>query len=173
MGSNVGYTNTHYGVSDYTSMTVASVSNTGLGVRPFAGYAFTQNWSLEAGYTRFANTTFENIQLAPGNTISSTNTLVNGNVNQSSWDMVVKGALPFENGFGVYAKGGGAYVSARNDNGLSVYSNVNKMRPVYGLGSTYDFNANVTADIDWSHIAKGSGIENADLVSAGLGYYFG
>jgi hypothetical protein len=175
IGGQIGYSNTHYGASDFTSMTSSNVKSTGFGYRPFIGYQFDQNWAVEGGYTGYADAKFRNIQLAAGNTVAGgATTLADGKVRQYAWDLVAKGMWPFDNGFGIYGKAGAAYVRQTSADGMNgVYSDVNKWRPTAGIGGSYDFNQNVTADISWARVFKGSGIENADLIAAGVGYHFG
>jgi hypothetical protein len=118
-----------------TALTNRQIDDTGIAGRVYAGYQFNPYFATELGYTQFSKTDFS----ATANTTSSSTTPdnpnreINGNVlttssiqkyegeiTEHAIDLVAKGTLPLQYGFGVYAKAGMAYITANryiNTNG--------------------------------------------------------
>jgi len=149
----------------------------GLGGKLFAGYNFTNNFGIEAAYAQYASSEYKATDFV-GNTVKHTFDL-------NAVSVVGKAYLPLSNNkFNVYALGGLALVNASQEvkiNGHKLKSeSVNHIRPTLGLGASYDINAKLTANVEFSRIF-GNGntktslkaIPNADMLSAGLAYNFG
>lgn len=153
----------------------------GLGERFFAGYNFNQYVGAEMGFANYAQSKY---------TFSVPGAGVQAKYNMKALDLVAKGYLPVSNsGFNVYALGGIALVSSNvkiSETGDAVSSldssntTTRKVRPVVGLGTSYDINSNVTTALEYSHI-QGTGnvktsnkaIPNADMISLNVSYNFG
>lgn len=102
----------------------------GMGGRIYAGYQFNPYFALETGYTQYAKTTFgvnssktkinDTITVTNNNgiqTIAEKDTEIwnrkyNGEITENAIDLVGKATLPLDYGFGLYVKGGAAYISA-------------------------------------------------------------
>jgi OOP family OmpA-OmpF porin len=175
VGGNLGWSNTNASISDLNDrgfVARGDVKSTGFAWGLNAGYQFDKNWAAELGYTNFAKTTATLTNFAPLN--------LTGSYNLSTYSLVAKGILPFDNGFGVYGKLGVAYVRGTdltmNIPGVGTFrgDNQNAWRPTAGVGVKYDFNQNVSADFSVTRIFKGGKLDNnADVAMVGLTYNFG
>ncbi len=144
--------------------------------RLFLGYSFNQYLEAELGYTRYQDTTFENIY-----------GIMNANVDLSlqSYDLVGKVKLPLTDIFNVYAKLGIANIKksvspnqvAENiqvsgttlilpDNNQTLY------RATYGLGALYQINPTFSVEIGWSRIDGQGQIQQTDFGFIGIVYHF-
>ena len=162
-GVQAGWSNTHPPKSDIPTI---SVDGKGFAFGLRAGYQFTPNLAVEAGYTRFAETKYKGTVLgAP----------VSAAINLNVFDIVGKGTYDFGNGFGVYAKAGLAHVrSSVSVNGANASDWRNATRPTAGVGVKYDFNKNLAVDFGVTRIFKGGKMDvNADTMMLGLTYNFG
>jgi OOP family OmpA-OmpF porin len=160
-----------------------SQSRGGLGERIFAGYNFNQYIGAELGLANYAQSK-ASVSL-PG--IASAQV----KYNMQALDLVAKAYLPIaQSGFNVYALAGAALVNskvkgtAQSDiiaeiNGSQTVT-TRKVRPIVGVGASYDINRNVTTALEYSHI-QGTGnlqtsdkaIPNADMISFNVSYNFG
>lgn len=163
LGIQGGVADTHYSTGSVSGVTSANIHNTVAAGRVFGGYEFTPNWAAELGYTQFANTTYKNIN----------GTGSNGHISQNAVDLVGKGILPLDDGFGLYAKLGLAVINSIQR--LVVSSNTrSNVYPTFGLGASYDITENIPIDISWNRIQKtGNGIPSTDFFAAGIAYNFG
>lgn len=152
----------------------------GLGERIFAGYNFNKYVGVEAGVAHYAPSKYKA-------TLGTHEASVAYNLN--ALDVVGKAYLPLsESGFNVYALGGGAYVRSVIDVKASAGLNHDdksftekKIRPVYGVGASYDIpQSSLTTNLELSRI-QGRGdvgndikaIPSANMLSLNLGYNFG
>ncbi len=151
----------------------------GLGGRIFGGYNFNNNFGLEAALATYANSKYKS---------SFGNSSQSAKYSLDALSVVAKGYLPFAEGFNAYVLGGLAEVRSElhidNVNlppQMVVNSKTtNRIRPVYGVGVSYDVNQHITTNVELSRI-QGSGnvktstsaIPNADMLSLNLGYNFG
>jgi opacity protein-like surface antigen len=165
-----------------------SVSSTsgGLGGKLFAGYNFTPYFGAEAAYSLYPRTL---------NKATSGSSSASTKYTMSAISLVGKAYLPIEQQFNVYALGGIAEVYStvnysNNSNGrITTNNNVNfkqgstttrKLRPIYGIGASYDINPHVTAGVELSHI-QGNGntntsakaIPSANMLTLTAAYNFG
>lgn len=164
-----------------------SISKNGLGGNAFVGYQFNPYIAAEIGYLYFHNTHAKSTYyLPPGPSAHVTAPItVDTTAKDQAVDAVAKAILPLPNGFDLYAKGGAAYVdysvsshaSAKNGGNSVVYSSstsTHPIRPVYGVGVSYNITQNISADLGWTHLQKTNDmVPNADLVGLGLTYHFG
>ncbi|MDX1901027.1 MAG: outer membrane beta-barrel protein [Gammaproteobacteria bacterium] len=184
-------TNKFYQANDinpvYTSAKITRTSG-GLGGKIFAGYTFTQNFGIEAAFAKYAGT---KETLSASNGFSSTSQKYTHDL--SAISLVGKAYLPFGEGskFNLYALAGAAEVFSKANNPavpanvyytspLSGSKTTHTLRPVYGIGASYDINSKLTANAELSRIqGKGntrtslSAIPDADMLNVGLAYNFG
>jgi len=167
----------------FTNGTTSSSSKKGgLGERLFAGYNFNEYFGVEAGLAHYAKSSYD------ASTIGA-NKSVDYNLN--AFDVVGKAYLPLGEGFNVYALGGAALVKSKTQvkaNNAVVFGqtgnhdyNNSKIRPVYGIGVSYDIaQTGVTTNMELTRIV-GTGntstnpraIPNADMLSFNVAYNFG
>jgi OOP family OmpA-OmpF porin len=165
VGGQLGYSNVQIKSSDVAGITSANVKKDGLGGRLLAGYQFDENWAAELGYTEYAKVKLTNVVPT---------SVGNASFRVNATDLVLKGMMPLDNGFGLYAKAGAAYIVSDPSSNINTGGNsVKKTRPTAGLGASYDFNSNVVGDISWARVFSGSGVKNSDLAAVGLAYHFG
>jgi len=159
-GGQLGISNMHYG-SQYL-IANNSVENTKFAGRGYLGYAFSQFIAAELGYDYYGYPKFKN---SNGNT---------QDILQQGLDLVGKASLPLDYGFGLYIKGGLAWVhrSALNSNaGTFAQKNSNgKVTPVGALGINYWFAPNIAADLSWTKTMTVSDLPTIDFIALGLTY---
>ncbi len=158
----------------------------GLGGRLFAGYNVNNYFGLEASYATYANSLYK------ANTTGRNASL---KYSDDAVSLVGKAYLPLDDsGFNAYVLGGLADVRNQvryNNNGVPLASGVTaalktgthnyySIRPVYGIGMSYDLQDHVTTNLEVSRIqGKGnvkksvSAMPNADMISLNIGYNFG
>ncbi|EKD54799.1 MAG: OmpA-like protein transmembrane protein [uncultured bacterium] len=166
-------------MGNVTGATSTSTTRGGLGARLFGGYNFNKYFGLEAGYATYAPSTYKASNSVASEKLKYTLGALN---------VVAKGYLPFdESGFNAYVLGGIAAVNSKvaltTNNVPGVPSDsktTRKLRPMYGIGVSYDVAEHVTTSLEASHI-QGSGnlktsnsaIPSANMLSLNLGYNFG
>jgi OOP family OmpA-OmpF porin len=173
-------------VNNTSSSKTATANSGGFGGKLFAGYNFNQYVGLEAGYAMYANTT---------NKASVANYQASAKYSMRTVSLVGKAYLPIQQDFNLYALGGAAEVyntvNYRNNSngaitlnrGLELRSGTQTMRqlrPVYGVGASYDVNSHVNAGLEFSHIqgignttTNAKAIPNANLLTLTAAYNFG
>lgn len=160
----------------------------GLGGRIFGGYNFNRYVGLEAGLAQYAQSKYKsNLNAGSLNLVNATQ-----KYSMSALDVVAKGYLPLgESGFNVYGLGGLALVHSKYEGQVnSILRGVpsgktsntqNKIRPIVGLGASYDIpQTQLTTNLEYSHIV-GQGnvktstkaIPSADLLTLNIAYNFG
>jgi len=187
-GVQAGWGKTNYNQEDVLDEVVTAngsysfigseVNDTGISGRIYGGYQFNPYFALEAGYTQFHKTDFK-ITSVYSHTPSS---LFEGEVTEHATDVVAKVTYPFNYGFGVFAKVGGAFVAAdRHINETSIHTSGNipsevlytksyqAVRPTYGAGIDYTIpGTSFDVDISYTQIAGGGGIPRTDLAAIGI-----
>lgn len=181
MGLQVGATNTHnkertiIGNGTPPATAVVKPSNTGVGARIFAGYNINQYAAIEGGFTHYATSTY--------NTPTSV-TCNNPSIQQNAFDLEGKGMMSVWN-FGVFGKAGmsvmrqkfsGSLVNSGSSivspcGGGGGSSSTTTVRPLVGLGVSYDLTQNWVMDLSWTRVLPGSGVEAADFVGLGIAYH--
>ena len=155
------------------------VDNDGFAGRGYLGYQFSKYFSVEGGYTQYADTKISNIYGMTGQ---------DETLHQGALDGVIQGMLPIGNRFHLSAKVGEAYVfgekvadatgtvSSSNPNQLQSVTykkeDVDVFRPTYGVGAGVDLSRRVSMDLTWSKIAGGAGIQDTQLLTLGVAYHF-
>lgn len=176
-GGALGWSNQDLNMSGATSS-----NKDGLGGNAFAGYQFSPYIAAELGYLYFHNA-HASYTTTSGNKHPTTTVLSATSKDQAA-DAVAKAILPLPNGIDLYAKGGLAYddyslsatqttTKGSKSSAISGTDTTHPIRPVYGLGVSYNITQNVSADLGWTHVQKNSFVPNADLIGLGLTYHFG
>ena len=165
-----------------TSMSRKS-TQTGAAGRLFAGYNFNQNVGVEAGLAKYADADLKATYTQGGNSLTAKQSY-----KLSSLDVVAKGYLPVsDSGFNVYGLAGLALVHSKATLAASGAVNdketktQNKIRPIYGIGASYDIpQTKLATNLEFTRIqgygntkTNKSAIPNADLVTLNLVYNIG
>lgn len=169
-----------------TTLNSANASNTsgGLGGKVFGGYNFNSYFGLEANFAEYARTT--NKMIVGNNSASA-------KYNMSALSLVAKGYLPVQKDFNLFALGGAAEVFnkanySNNSNGAIVVNNnlkmgsqtFHKLRPILGVGASYDVNSQVTTGLEFSRIigngnvnTNAKAVPSANMLTLTGAYNFG
>jgi len=161
-GGQAGIANLHYSGSKYTDLNSRYDSGYNFAARGYLGYAFNQYISAELGYDYYGRPKFIHND---GNT---------QNIMQQGMDLVGKATLPLDYGFGLYIKGGLAWVHrsalrANNNHFVNKDSN-SKIVPVGALGVNYWFAPNIALDLSWTKTMTISDLPTIDLFALGFTY---
>lgn len=160
-GGQLGTTKLHYSGSSYTSAKSTYDNKYNFAGRIYFGYAFSQFISTELGYDYFGRPKFK---LDDGNT---------QDVLQQGIDLMAKASLPLDYGFGVYAKGGLAWVyrsALHKNNGFASKDANGTFTPIGSFGVNYWFAPNIALDVSWTKTMSVSDLPTIDLFSAGVTY---
>lgn len=162
LGGQFGLTNLHYSGSKYTKFDSSYDNAYKLAGRAYVGYAFSQFISAELGYDYYGRPKFKHTS---GNT---------QDILQQGLDLVAKANLPLDYGFGVYIKGGLAWVyrSTLNGNAGSFVDKPsnNKITPVGAVGINYWFAPNIALDLCFTKTMTVSDLPTMDLFTVGIIY---
>lgn len=168
--------NPNYSSYSYTQ------SRGGLGARVFMGHNFNQYLGAEMALNNYAQSKYTITETGFGS--------AQAKYNMKALDLVAKAYLPVaDSGFNFYALGGAALVSSQvkiseqddvlNDLGTST-TTTRKIRPMVGVGASFDVNKQVTTSLEYSHIqgygdvkTSNKAIPNADMLSLNVSYNFG
>ena len=178
IGGQLGYANMNYSKSwvkkelsknGVTITSVGSIDDSGFAGRILAGYSFNQYVAAEVGYLWLPKVKF--------NKITDGTTTGSESFNESAVDFIVKGTMPFANGFGAFVKGGAAIVhrgDAKFTSGgtTTKTSSKNKTVPVLGAGVQYYWTDNFFNDISYTHYFKSGNLQAIDFVALGFNYQF-
>lgn len=154
----------------YPGQGISNFSNSGFTWRTDLGYQFNRYVALETGYTRFAD-----VKASQGN---FSETLKNYGI-----DLLVKGILPINNQWNVFAKAGAVYLhtkqTASNIGNYITYFNSasgaatdDQYGPELALGTSYYLTKHV--DVSLQGVAMFAGGTDVSTYAgyAGLGYKF-
>lgn len=174
-GLQLGQSNAHNStatvVTDDLSLIQVSPSNTGFAGRLIIfGYNFNPYAAWEFGWSHFAASTYK-VSGDSGN---------NPAIRQSGFDLVAKGIFPFaDTGFDVFAKGGIAIMRSSTSATILTSQNTNghgststSVRPLLGVGVSYDITQNWVADLSLSHVFSGGNVKSIDFFGVGITYHF-
>jgi len=155
-----GYKDAANWVSSYpgADTTTKDTTQGGFAGRAFLGYSFNPYFALETGYTYLTNNKYNATWVSGGETDLSENV----KFKTWAWDLLAKATLPLNDSWDIYAKLGAAYVKANSSGTTDLnagtedvtsanFSN-SAIRPAYGLGITYKFNATWSMDLAWNGI---------------------
>ncbi|OAI49224.1 hypothetical protein AYO45_00565 [Gammaproteobacteria bacterium SCGC AG-212-F23] len=176
IGAQIGQTNTHYpttanvmtGLPKPVFVLGTNSNSTGMGGRLFLGYTFNPYISSEFGLTHYANTVYK------------TNGFGSPAVRENAFDIVARGTWLFgETGFGVLGKLGLGIMSVTTSPSLAASLSSNStsaqtsVRPLFGMGVSYDITQNWVADLTFTRITKGGSLKgNSDFTAFGIAYHF-
>lgn len=177
-GVQLGISNTHnnpqtiyYDNGTPATPTPVSPTNTGLGGRFFGGYNFNQYAAYEMGYTHYAPSTYS---------VPTSVAVNNPAIRTNSFDLEGKGMFTIGAiGLGVFGKAGLALITTGQSGILqnsaansSSNGNTTSVRPLIGLGVSYDLSQNWVTDLSWTRVLSGGGIKSADLIAIGFSYHW-
>lgn len=174
-GIGLGASNINASLKNLSPLTVKTTSG-GIGGKLFGGYNFNQYFGLEGNVATYAPTK---------NTVSMLGTNIGtAKYTMQAVSLVGKAYLPIQQDFNVYALGGISEVYSAVKTtviGQNVgTTKTHKLRPVYGVGASYDVNSHVNAGLEFSRI-QGSGninnsvkaIPSANMLTLNGAYNFG
>jgi len=192
LGAQAGYGKADYG-SDFKKFTQyvypsSSASEGGFAGRLFGGYQFNPYFALESGFTVFSRNDYK----GSGNDQYGNYYTTDFNLKTWTWDVMGKAILPFStftnasNPLSVFVEAGGALVNANADiqDSLGIFNSgtTRQWKPVAGVGASYRFNPNLSADINYQHVfGEKTSFEDSpiklqapstDFVGVGLTYHF-
>ncbi len=133
------------------------------------GYDLNPNLAVEAGYVNLGSLGYQS---------NATAGAVTGSVKSQGFTLAAKGTLPLANGFSAYGKLG--LIDARSDLRTSGLSTTNtreySVRPMLGLGVSYDITPQVATQLEWNHYSDLGGASTSEAsfntVSVGMRYKF-
>jgi OOP family OmpA-OmpF porin len=190
VGTNFGESNLHNvtqtfqttAAKDAANKISAKADNTGIGIRLFMGYNINKYAAFEGGFSHFASTTYSGVP--------TTIAFNSPSIHEYGFDAEAKGIFPM-GPFGAFAKLGFAYIRksasgslaacnsksasefpCSNTSSITTGTQANALRPLAAIGASYDFSQNWVADLSYTRITKGGGIQNADFISLGISYHF-
>lgn len=171
-GFHVGTAKADYSASQAgdAGATKSNNNNNNFGWDIFAGYQFNANLALEIAYIEFQKIKFTNIAGISG---------ANASFQPKAADLVGKFIFPLSAIATLYAKGGLAYMQVENtDNSVATArgfhnSSSHGVRPIFGVGGTYEFYPNLSADLYLAKIYGSGKVQNATFAGIGLLYTFG
>lgn len=138
--------------------------------RPVIGYRVNDYLAFEAAYNDVVN-----------DSNSGDSVLGPDRLRIYSYDFSAKGILSFESGFSAFAKGGIAlthqYVFnqlyANNSNSVIVDSMSNRTQPLAGIGASYNFTKNISADMFYNYYFESGDIGEMRMLGIEFTYTFG
>ncbi len=163
VGGNVGYGKTNESIN--LANTDLTTSNKGFVWGVDAGYQFTKNWAVEAGYTQMPN-----VKIAQGSATNK-NRIV---------DLVVKGIYPLNDQFNIFGKLGAAYTHTHTTDvtvaGLQLdgaNQSSGAIVPYFGAGVGYNLTQNVSFNVQgFATTKRGNVVPAMYGATAGLQYTF-
>lgn len=169
-GANIGIGNIDASPGDVGADTGDEDQQNDFAWRAYAGYRYSTNFAIEGGYTNWGTADINQLNGVDG---------ANASTEQQSADLLGKLIFPLNSALEVYVKGGVSYVKASyHANSLASSLGLNSgdntaIRPLFGLGSSYEFYPRFTADIAWLYLPSGGGIQNSNFYGVGIGYNWG
>lgn len=177
------------GTVQYTQTDVPASTSTSLAGRFFLGINFNKNVATELGFVHYPNTTFSAKNLTacfidpnnPQNGCIAPDpnpeiTMKEPQIHEYGVDLLLKGMIPIGQ-FGVFAKGGLAYIRQSAAGSLTTTSPDGKSNainnfvgPELALGVYYDLTPNWEVDFSASRVFHGD--SPADMYALGFSYHF-
>ncbi len=166
LGGAIGNTSFKQGCDDVPAG--LSCKKTDYGWKGFAGYQFTRNWGIEAGYSDFgkvkANGTFMGLDTS-------------AEVRVWGFGLAGTGTLPLSSQFDLLGKLGvfhGVVDSSANIGGITGKLSGRSNTAMVGAGARWNFSGNWGARVEWERINKigdsTSGTSDVDFISIGIEY---
>lgn len=161
IGIQGGYAETHWdNVLDFLKVIPNTTdSDSGFAGRAYLGYDFNQYFGLETGYVYLPNATF-NINSANFLPLSDGSLRTSGKITNYAIDLLAKLSVPLVDGFGLYAKAGGAYFHSKFSDGALILgdnnvggfqTSANHIGPAFGVGAYYEIIPCLNMDLSWMH----------------------
>lgn len=108
------------------------------------------------------------------------NTCNGPNASMRAFDVLVKGTLPLGSSFDVFGRAGAGYMYTTTSGSLNpdqskscgASKHEGMVRPIVGIGASYDLTQNWVADLSWTRFMVGGTIQNMDAYSVGITYHF-
>lgn len=153
------YVSGNLGYGHYNDKNVVAKDRRGFTWNANLGYQFNQYLAVEGGYIHFNGI---KVQQAGSAT----------NANLYGLDLVVKGILPINDQFNVFAKVGAMRLDGKLSS-TTAQSAKSKIVPVFGVGAAYNINKQVAVDVQglYTTAAKNSFRQTATVL-AGVSYKF-
>jgi OOP family OmpA-OmpF porin len=181
VGGSIGQSSTSFS-NDFSS-NIAGISEnqdkTDTAYKFFAGYEFTKNWAIEAGYANLGK---------PQVNYSGFGISGSAEIENSSWFIDAKATLPLNEQFSLFGKLGWAInkseLTANSNNAalnaaVGFPSNQSKSTDDvhYAVGASYSFNQNFSARLEYEDFGKfgnsdNTGSTKSSMWSVGAGYRF-
>lgn len=141
------------------------------GLRPTVGYRFNDYLALEGGYLNATDEKF---------TPKANDDLGPDEIHIYSFDLAVKGIIPFESGFSLFAKTGLAYTHQYVYNKVFISDleplvdkTSNRLQPLVGVGLSYNFTKKFASELSYTYYVPSNDIGKISMVALGLTYSFG
>lgn len=153
-----------YGITGYKNFVMKKANN--FAGRVFVGYDFHKNFAVEFGYDHFFAKPKAN------GTVLINDEYVDYSAKVKSvfaFDLMGKIKANVCDNFGVYAKAGVAYLHSKWSIDVPAAvddfsaGNHHSFNLAYGVGVSYDFLSNWTADLSWNHINGNQKITSSNL----------
>jgi len=144
--------------SNIDGQQLVSTDRTGFAGRVYGGWQFNNNFGAEFGYSAFSNVKLKSINGS-------------GSAKQQALDLVIKGTVPLNYGFGIFAEGGLAYMEDKIHTQMTNFKEY-KWAPTYGIGGSYDVE-NIRFNLGWKRFQNRGTIQNIDFGYAGISVFFG
>lgn len=148
--------------------TQPNVANDSFGGRAYLGYELSKHVDLEGGYTQYADTKVTNVYgFANESSI----------LNEGVIDTLLKWSTPITNtSLSMYVEGGGALVMTQEyatdpSTGNLNTIGVDALRPMYGLGMTYELSPVISLDLSWSEVASSNTVPTSKLLGLGINFH--
>ena len=136
------------------------------------GYDINPNLAVEAGYVNLGSMGYQS---------NVTSGAVVGSVKSQGFTAAVKGTLPLANGFSAYGKAG--LIDARTDLRATGSNNIATsntreyaVRPLVGMGVSYDITPKVATQLEWNHYSDLGGASTSEAsyntYTVGMRYKF-
>lgn len=174
MGVAGGYAHTNWSDTEDHLMqlgyTTVDVEDGAVGLKGFLGYDFNEHFGIEFGYLHV----FDEI----GYKVGMGATVYDKSIEMKAIDAVLKMRVYLDNGFSVYTKLGGAYLSASRAFKLTAPFEAydpSRINVTFGAGFSYCVTPCFIATLDWQHY-RGSDdkefLADLNFYSFGLAYKF-
>ncbi len=154
------------GIGAYSEHTFSLDMTSAIGMANLnLGYKFNKNFALEVGAADFAN--FETNFFGFREDVSS-----------YYFDVAFKGIIPFDSGFELFGKLGGAYIHTTNTlhieflKNSSIAKSVTEPVGLLGIGVGYSFTPSLSASIQGVLTSSNDDAASTKAVTVGLAYIF-
>lgn len=149
-----------------------------MSLSPTIGYRINDYLAVEGGFLYAANDSHSGENYS----VNDTRPFGPDALKIYSFDAVIKGIVPFESGFSLFAKGGLAYTHQYvfnqefaniTDPGFITKKTSNHFQPVVGAGVSYNFTKNFATELSYNYYVPTANIGKISAIELGLTYTFG